>query len=211
MSFDRKNVAGNEDLIKRLFNKVILTNFLLFWMFHSIKVLTFYRSTVPFLVKKFFALLKLLSIWLRMPVKQNSVPHRLLKFPCLRLRIYFQRGDLYDIIFLKLHWNGNDEFCDEIEINSYSSWGSYSINYYACCFSTLDNHDLSIAEWEERISKWHLKLRNTSFIDAIVEYLDIAQDVELYGASIFEVETKNQVRQWISLDAVGLNIYESKK
>ncbi|VDL58026.1 unnamed protein product, partial [Hymenolepis diminuta] len=77
--------------------------------------------------------------------------------------------------------------------------------------STLDNHNLSIAEWEDRISKWHLKLRDTTFQDAIVEYLDIAQDVELYGASIFEVETRSQVRKWISLDAVGLNIYDSKR
>ncbi|KAM7539059.1 hypothetical protein Aperf_G00000054009 [Anoplocephala perfoliata] len=77
--------------------------------------------------------------------------------------------------------------------------------------STLDNHNLSINEWEERISKWHLKLRDTSFMDAIVEYLDIAQDVELYGASVFEVEAQSQVRKWISLDAVGLNIYDSKR
>nr|CDS32177.1 ezrin [Hymenolepis microstoma] len=77
--------------------------------------------------------------------------------------------------------------------------------------STLDNHNLSIGEWEDRISKWHLKLGDTPFQDAIVEYLDIAQDVELYGASIFEVETQSQVRKWISLDAVGLNIYDSKR
>ncbi len=49
------------------------------------------------------------------------------------------------------------------------------------------------------------------FLDSIVEYLDIAQDVELYGASIFEVETTSQLRKWISLDAVGLNIYDSKR
>ncbi|VDD82353.1 unnamed protein product, partial [Mesocestoides corti] len=77
--------------------------------------------------------------------------------------------------------------------------------------STIDNHNLTITEWENRISNWHLKLRDTPFLDAIVEYLDIAQDVELYGASIFEVETASQVRKWISLDAVGLNIYDSKR
>lgn len=77
--------------------------------------------------------------------------------------------------------------------------------------STLDNHDLSLNEWEDRISKWHLKLRDASFMDAIVEYLDIAQDVELYGASVFEVEAQSHVRKWISLDAVGLNIYDSKR
>ncbi|VDN96347.1 unnamed protein product [Rodentolepis nana] len=77
--------------------------------------------------------------------------------------------------------------------------------------STLDNHNLTIREWEDRISIWHQKLRDTPFQDAIVEYLDIAQDVELYGASIFEVETHSHVRKWISLDAVGLNIYDSKR
>ena len=78
-------------------------------------------------------------------------------------------------------------------------------------FSTLDNHNLSKREWEERISNWHLKLRNTPFLDAIVEYLDIAQDVELYGAPIYEVEALSQQRKWISLDAVGINIYDSKR
>uniref|UniRef100_A0A183TCM2 FERM domain-containing protein n=1 Tax=Schistocephalus solidus TaxID=70667 RepID=A0A183TCM2_SCHSO len=77
--------------------------------------------------------------------------------------------------------------------------------------SIIDNHTLSIHDWETRISRWHLKLHDVSFLDSIVEYLDIAQDVELYGASIFEVETKSGSRKWISLDAVGLNIYESKR
>lgn len=75
----------------------------------------------------------------------------------------------------------------------------------------MDNHNLTQLEWETRISNWHLKLRNCPFQDAIVEYLDIAQDVELYGASVFEVDTSTKIRKWISLDAVGLNIYESKK
>ncbi len=77
--------------------------------------------------------------------------------------------------------------------------------------SILDNHNLTINDWESRISNWHLKLRDVPFLDSIVEYLDIAQDVELYGASIFEVETTSQLRKWISLDAVGLNIYDSKR
>ncbi|VDN16444.1 unnamed protein product [Dibothriocephalus latus] len=70
---------------------------------------------------------------------------------------------------------------------------------------------MSLHDWETRISRWHLKLHDVSFLDSIVEYLDIAQDVELYGASIFEVESKSGSRKWISLDAVGLNIYESKR
>ncbi|KAL7056945.1 hypothetical protein AAHC03_019002 [Spirometra sp. Aus1] len=80
-----------------------------------------------------------------------------------------------------------------------------------CLSSIIDNHNLSIHDWETRISRWHLKLHDVSFLDSIVEYLDIAQDVELYGASIFEVASKSGSRKWISLDAVGLNIYDSKR
>ncbi|VDK41009.1 unnamed protein product [Taenia asiatica] len=146
MSFDRRNVAGNEDLIKRLFNKVYsaILNEKIFCPPETAVYLAAYACQAKF------------------------GPAQALRVPVPPVKDLLPK-------------------------------------------STLDNHNLSITEWEERISKWHLKLRNTSFLDAIVEYLDIAQDVELYGASIFEVGTKTQDRQWISLDAVGLNIYENKK
>ncbi|KAL5104663.1 Moesin [Taenia crassiceps] len=146
MSFDRRSVAGNEDLIKRLFNKV-------------------YSAILS---EKIFCPPETAVYLAAYACQAKFGPAQALKVPVPPVKDLLPK-------------------------------------------STLDNHNLSIADWEERISKWHLKLRNTSFLDAIVEYLDIAQDVELYGASIFEVETKNQGRQWISLDAVGLNIYESKK
>ncbi|KAL5971777.1 Moesin [Taenia solium] len=146
MSFDRKNVAGNEDLIKRLFNKV-------------------YSAILS---EKIFCPPETAVYLAAYACQAKFGPAQALKVPVPPVKELLPK-------------------------------------------SILDNHNLSIAEWEERISKWHLKLRNTSFLDAIVEYLDIAQDVELYGASIFEVETKTQGRQWISLDAVGLNVYESKK
>lgn len=86
------------------------------------------------------------------------------------------------------------------------------LELFVWCFcSILDNHDLTIADWETRISNWHLKLRDVPFLDSIVEYVDTAQDVELYGASIFDVEDSNRIRKCISLDAVGLNVFDSKR
>uniref|UniRef100_A0A0V0J6U1 Radixin n=1 Tax=Schistocephalus solidus TaxID=70667 RepID=A0A0V0J6U1_SCHSO len=145
-SHDAKRMAGNEDLIKRLFNKVYsaIIQEEIFCPPETAVILAAYACQAKF-------------------------------------------GDAYDV---------NDPIPPVKELLPKS---------------IIDNHTLSIHDWETRISRWHLKLHDVSFLDSIVEYLDIAQDVELYGASIFEVETKSGSRKWISLDAVGLNIYESKR
>jgi len=41
-----------------------------------------------------------------------------------------------------------------------------------------------------------------------MEYLKIAQDLEMYGVSYFEIKNKKSTDLWLGVDALGLNIYE---
>ena len=44
--------------------------------------------------------------------------------------------------------------------------------------------------------------------DAMMEYLKIAQDLEMYGVNYFEIKNKKGTDLWLGVDALGLNIYE---
>ncbi|CAO2628670.1 Ezr [Lemmus lemmus] len=43
---------------------------------------------------------------------------------------------------------------------------------------------------------------------AMLEYLKIAQDLEMYGINYFEIKNKKGTDLWLGVDALGLNIYE---
>lgn len=104
----------------------------------------------------------------------------------------------------------------------------------------LEQHKLSKDQWEERIQVWHeehsgmLKwvmwflsvnvprcypkrptpIRKCSFSihreDAMLEYLKIAQDLEMYGVNYFDIKNKKGTELWLGVDALGLNIYEKE-
>lgn len=44
--------------------------------------------------------------------------------------------------------------------------------------------------------------------DAMMEYLKIAQDLEMYGVNYFEIKNKKGTDLWLGVDALGLNVYE---
>lgn len=46
--------------------------------------------------------------------------------------------------------------------------------------------------------------------DAMVEYLKIAQDLEMYGVNYFNIKNKKSSELWLGVDALGLNIYDKK-
>ena len=41
----------------------------------------------------------------------------------------------------------------------------------------------------------------------MMEYLKIAQDLEMYGMNYFEIKNKKSSQLWLGVDALGLNIY----
>lgn len=59
---------------------------------------------------------------------------------------------------------------------------------------------------------WRLREKSVSFAcfreDAILEYLKIAQDLEMYGVNYFSIKNKKGSELWLGVDALGLNIYE---
>ncbi|KAK6106636.1 Ezrin/radixin/moesin family protein [Brugia pahangi] len=67
---------------------------------------------------------------------------------------------------------------------------------------------LSPEEWEKRIMVWWADHKNTNREQAMVEYLKIAQDLEMYGVNYFEIRNKKGTELFLGVDALGLNIYE---
>jgi len=74
----------------------------------------------------------------------------------------------------------------------------------------IKQHRMSKDEWQERISQWHQEHSSMPREEAIMEYLKIAQDLEMYGVSYFEITNKKKTSLYLGVDALGLNIYEKK-
>lgn len=72
----------------------------------------------------------------------------------------------------------------------------------------IDQHKMSKDEWENSITTWWQEHRGMLREDAMMEYLKIAQDLEMYGVNYFEIKNKKGTELWLGVDALGLNIYE---
>ncbi|XP_061774227.1 radixin-like isoform X3 [Nerophis ophidion] len=72
----------------------------------------------------------------------------------------------------------------------------------------LEQHKLTKEQWEDRIQTWHEEHHSMLREDAVMEYLKIAQDLEMYGVNYFEIKNKKGTELWLGVDALGLNIYE---
>ncbi|CAL8283672.1 unnamed protein product [Lota lota] len=71
----------------------------------------------------------------------------------------------------------------------------------------LDQHKMSKDQWEERVQTWHNEHGSMIKEDAVLEYLKIAQDLEMYGVNFFEIKNRKNTELWLGVDALGLNIY----
>uniref|UniRef100_A0A4W6DK21 Ezrin a n=1 Tax=Lates calcarifer TaxID=8187 RepID=A0A4W6DK21_LATCA len=74
----------------------------------------------------------------------------------------------------------------------------------------LEQHKLSKEQWEDRIQVWHDEHGSMLKEEAMIEYLKIAQDLEMYGVNYFEIKNKKNTDLWLGVDALGLNIYEKE-
>ncbi|XP_063237598.1 moesin/ezrin/radixin homolog 1 isoform X3 [Bacillus rossius redtenbacheri] len=72
----------------------------------------------------------------------------------------------------------------------------------------MDQHKMSREEWEQSITTWWNEHKGMLREDAMMEYLKIAQDLEMYGVNYFEIRNKKGTDLWLGVDALGLNIYE---
>ncbi|KAL8575368.1 hypothetical protein ACOMHN_048661 [Nucella lapillus] len=71
-----------------------------------------------------------------------------------------------------------------------------------------DQHKLSKEQWEERIASWWEEHKGMLREDAMMEYLKIAQDLEMYGVNYFDIKNKRGTDLLLGVDALGLNVYD---
>uniref|UniRef100_A0A7E4W405 Moesin/ezrin/radixin homolog 1 n=1 Tax=Panagrellus redivivus TaxID=6233 RepID=A0A7E4W405_PANRE len=72
----------------------------------------------------------------------------------------------------------------------------------------LGQFKMSTEEWEGRIMVWWGDHRGMNREAAMMEYLKISQDLDMYGVNYFEIKNKKGTELFLGVDALGLNIYE---
>lgn len=72
----------------------------------------------------------------------------------------------------------------------------------------IDQYQYTESEWHDRIIHWYKEHVGMLREEAMLEYLKIAQDLEMYGVNYFEIKNKKGTDLWLGVDALGLNIYE---
>ncbi|XP_055499569.1 moesin a [Leucoraja erinacea] len=94
------------------------------------------------------------------------------------------------------------------DFNKESHKTGYLSNDHLLPQRVLEQHKLNKEQWEDRIQIWHEEHRGMIREDAMMEYLKIAQDLEMYGVNYFNIKNKKGSELWLGVDALGLNIYE---
>lgn len=74
----------------------------------------------------------------------------------------------------------------------------------------MEQFRLSAEEWEKRIVNWWKEHQGLSKEESMLEYLKIAQDLEMYGVNYFEIRNKKGTELYLGVDALGLNIYDKR-
>ncbi|XP_076299064.1 ezrin/radixin/moesin family protein merlin isoform X3 [Lasioglossum baleicum] len=74
----------------------------------------------------------------------------------------------------------------------------------------IDQYQMTPEMWEERIKVWYADHRGMSRDEAEMEYLKIAQDLDMYGVNYFPISNKKETDLWLGVTALGLNIYEKE-
>ncbi|XP_067132169.1 merlin [Centruroides vittatus] len=72
----------------------------------------------------------------------------------------------------------------------------------------IDQYQMTPEMWEERIKIWYADHRGMTRDEAEMEYLKIAQDLDMYGVNYFPIHNKKDSELWLGVTALGLNIYE---
>jgi len=75
----------------------------------------------------------------------------------------------------------------------------------------VNDHKLSREEWEEKIAKFHAKHNGMSRAEAMMEYLKVAQDLETYGISYFDIKNKKGSDLVLGVDCLGINVYKKEE
>eukprot|EP00090_Calanus_glacialis_P003058 TRINITY_DN12211_c0_g1_i2.p1 TRINITY_DN12211_c0_g1~~TRINITY_DN12211_c0_g1_i2.p1 ORF type:complete len:671 (-),score=235.83 TRINITY_DN12211_c0_g1_i2:322-2334(-) len=74
----------------------------------------------------------------------------------------------------------------------------------------IDQYKMTREMWEERIKDWYADHRGMSRDEAEMEYLKIAQDLDMCGVNYFQIFNKKESDLWLGVTNLGLNIYENE-
>lgn len=74
--------------------------------------------------------------------------------------------------------------------------------------NVINLYQMTAEMWEERITACYAEHRGRARDEAEMEYLKIAQDLEMYGVSYFFIRNKKGTDLLLGVDALGLHIYE---
>ncbi|KAJ3581422.1 hypothetical protein NHX12_016661, partial [Muraenolepis orangiensis] len=69
-------------------------------------------------------------------------------------------------------------------------------------------YQMTAEMWEERITACYAEHRGRTRVEAEMEYLKIAQDLDMYGVNYFFIRNKKGTDLLLGVDALGLHIYE---
>lgn len=72
----------------------------------------------------------------------------------------------------------------------------------------LQQHKLEPTEWTGVVKSAWEKLKGTPQQEALMDYLNIAQDLEQYGITYFEVTNKKGTKLWLGVHNLGMDVYE---
>mmetsp|Transcript_108153 Transcript_108153/g.150912 ORF Transcript_108153/g.150912 Transcript_108153/m.150912 type:complete len:383 (-) Transcript_108153:166-1314(-) len=72
----------------------------------------------------------------------------------------------------------------------------------------IDQHGLTVEQWEDRVTNAWIGQQGIAPATAIMDYLNIAQDLEQYGITYFEITNKKGTRLWLGVHNLGMDIYE---
>uniref|UniRef100_A0AAY5EPK4 Merlin n=1 Tax=Electrophorus electricus TaxID=8005 RepID=A0AAY5EPK4_ELEEL len=100
-----------------------------------------------------------------------------------------------------------------------AKYGDYDPNFHKPGFLAQDEllpkrvntgylYQMTPEMWEEKITAWYAEHRNIARDEAEMEYLKIAQDLDMYGVSYFSItQNKRDTELLLGVDAQGLHIY----
>ncbi|PIK46205.1 putative merlin [Apostichopus japonicus] len=72
----------------------------------------------------------------------------------------------------------------------------------------IEQFNISLEMWEEKITAWYENHRGLMRDEAEMEYLKVAQDLEMYGVNYFDIKNEKGTDLLLGVDSMGLNVYE---
>ncbi|KAG7162208.1 moesin/ezrin/radixin homolog 1-like [Homarus americanus] len=72
----------------------------------------------------------------------------------------------------------------------------------------MDQFKLMRDAWEEKITTWYKEHSGMMRDDAMMEYMKLAQDTEMYGVNYFDIANKKGTPLTLGIDALGINVFE---